>query len=195
VSAIPAAFNGLDWALVAVIGLSMVSGIRRGAVSQVFGILGVGAGFFLALNYYLPFSARLAGAFKGLPRPGLVALSVLFLLAWFAFGVVGYWLSQFVRKRGLNVLDRVLGALVGLIKAVVLSVVIVSALVFFFSPKDPLIGRSHLAPYLQEMAGVMVRAAPSGVQLQFERKRKEFLEFWLGQQEALTHSAREMVTG
>lgn len=179
-----ATLNGLDWALVVIAVLSLIRGVRRGAVSQVFGILGVVAGFILALTYYAPFSGKLLTVFPQLPKPGLVALLVLFGLAWFAFGVVGYWLSLFLHKRGLNILDRILGGLVGLTKAAVMAMIIISALVFFFSPNDSIIGRSLLAPYLQEMAGVLVKAAPLGVQSEFERKKREFSKFWLGQQEA-----------
>ncbi|OIP88575.1 MAG: hypothetical protein AUK55_15940 [Syntrophobacteraceae bacterium CG2_30_61_12] len=178
-TAIPSMFNGLDWVLVAVAGVSVIRGLWRGAVSQVFGILGIGAGFVLALNFHTPVAARLTEAFKDLPRPGLVAMVTLFLLAWVVFAVVGHWLAGLLRKTGLSGLDRLLGALVGFAKAVLIAIIIVSALVFFFSPKDPLIGRSKLAPYLQEMAAFLVRTAPPGVRRQFDQKREEFQKFWL----------------
>lgn len=178
-TAIPAMLSGLDWVLVAVAGVSVIRGLWRGAVSQVFGIIGAGAGFVLALNFYTQVAARLTETFQDLPRPGLVAMVTLFLLAWVVFAVLGHWLARLLRNTGLSGLDRLLGALVGFAKAVVIAIIIVSALVFFFSPKDPVIGRSMLAPYLQEMAAFLVRTAPPGVRQQFDHKREEFRKFWL----------------
>jgi membrane protein required for colicin V production len=90
--------NGLDWVLLG-IGLFCVGrGILRGAISQVFGIAGVLAGFVLASHYYESLSVQLSEAFPRLIGPQAVSFVLLFFLAWFCLAIVGFGISKLLQK-------------------------------------------------------------------------------------------------
>ncbi|GLI35113.1 CvpA family protein [Desulforhabdus amnigena] len=171
--------NGLDWVLLG-IGLFCVGrGILRGAISQVFGIAGVLAGFVLASHYYESLSVQLSEAFPRLIGPQAVSFVLLFFLAWFCLGIVGFGISKLLQKSGLGFFDRFWGAAVGLAKALALAVILISALTFFLSPQNRMLHNSGLTPYVQEAAHVVIQATPDKVQMLFEKKQKELKRYWL----------------
>lgn len=176
--------NLLDWAIGAAALLCLLRGVLRGAVSQVFGIAAVLGGFFLGLRWQEPIGLRLMESFPGLPKPTLIAFLVVFGLSWFIIGFAGHYVGSLLHKGGLGWLDRFLGAVVGIAKALVLAVVLLTLLTFFLSPEAPLLRNSRLAPYVQFLAQMAVRAAPEEVRQEFDRKREVIQRYWSNGREA-----------
>lgn len=170
--------NALDWVLL-VIGLfCLLRGLMRGAVSQIFGIAGILAGFVLASHYYESLGAQLARSFPQLPGPQVASFIVLFFLVWICIGVVGYMFSSLLHRTGLGFFDRCLGGAIGAAKAVVLAICIISVLTFFLSAQSPVLHGSFLAPYVQDIALVALKATPAKVQTLFEQKQAELKRYW-----------------
>ncbi len=170
--------NGLDWALAGIAGFCALRGFTRGAVSQVFGIAGLIAGFLVAAHTHQALAHALSGAFPSLSSAPAVSFALLFFLTWFCLGAAGHVLSGLLRKTGLGFLDRLWGGGVGLGKALVLAVVIISAMTFFLSPQDDLLRRSRLTPYVQEAAIFAVNITPPSVQELFHEKKKQLELYW-----------------
>lgn len=170
--------NGLDWFLVAVGFFCLIRGILRGAISQLFGIAGVIIGFLLAAHAYEPVARQLSLLFPGLPGAAAVSFILLFLLTWFCVGVTGYWTGRLLRRTGLGFLDRLLGGMVGLAKALVLAIMIIALLMLLLSPKSSFLTDSCLTPYVQKAAQVLVKVAPRNLQKLFEEKQKTFKHHW-----------------
>lgn len=186
--------NALDWLLLCIGVICIGRGIWRGAVSQVFGIVGVIGGFLLAAHFYEGLALRLSLAFPKLAATAVISFITLFLLTWFCIGVVGFWLARLLHRSGLGFLDRLLGAGVGLGKAAVLTIALVSILTFFLSPRNSILVKSYLVPHVQLIARIVMKATPDSVQQLFDRKRLEFQRHWTGYEEtnlmAETHSRK-----
>jgi len=181
-------WNILDWFLVVVVLLCTARGIWRGGVSQVFGILGVLGGFFLAVFHYASLGLQLERTFPSLPGPGVIAFLLLFFLAWFCFGMAGYWLGNLLRSKGLGLMDRSLGGLVGFGKALLLAVILVSLLTTFAAPESPLLARSRFAPHVELAARFLAEVAPQSYRKAFEIKRRQLRRSWSPQQSFLPRS-------
>jgi membrane protein required for colicin V production len=173
--------NGLDWVLGGIGAFCMARGIWRGAISQVFGILGVLGGFYLASHYYQNIARELSEAFPSLTGVQALSFILLFIQTWFCIGMIGYCFAKLVQKSGLGILDRLTGGFVGFIKAMVLSVAIISTLTIFLSPRNSILCGSTLAPLVQELAQWAVKATPAGVQSIFTDRRKQLERYWLEQ--------------
>jgi len=171
--------NGLDWVLAGIAAFSLIRGIWRGAVSQVFGIMSVLGAFALASNYYQPLAVRVSQSFPKLTAPQAVSFTILFLLMWLCIGLLGYLIVKLLHRTGLGFVDRLLGGAVGLIKAVVIAIVLISALTFFLPPKNSLLCESCLTPHVQEIGRIVVRITPRSVQALFDEKQKELKRYWL----------------
>jgi membrane protein required for colicin V production len=108
-----------------------------------------------------------------------VSFTLLFLLTWFCIGLLGYLIGKLLHGTGLGFLDRVVGGAVGVAKAAVIAVVLISALTFFLPPQSPLLSESRLVPHVQEIGRFLVRVTPESVQALFEEKQKELKRYWL----------------
>jgi len=171
--------NELDWILASLGLLCIGRGAWRGAVSQVFGIAGALGGFFLASHFYGKLTVQLSNAFPGLSGVPFISFIILFVLTWFCLGMIGFFLARLLHRGGLGFMDRLLGAIVGLGKALVLAIIIISILTFFVQPTKSFLLQSRLAPYVQEAARFVILATPESVQRQFDLKRNELKHYWL----------------
>lgn len=171
--------NGLDWTLAGIALVCVGRGLWRGAVTQVFGIVGVLGGFVLASHHYERVGAQLLRVFPTLSIAPAVGFVALFLLTWVCVGTLGYFTAKLIHKTALGFLDRLLGGAIGMGKALLLSVVIVYLLALFMPPQSTLIRRSVLSPLVYEAARYVTMVCPVNVQRLVEEKRKQ-LEAYLG---------------
>jgi len=170
--------NGLDWVLSAALFFGILRGLWRGAITQIFGIIGALGGFLLAAHYYQNVASQAANLFPRLPRPEMIAFATLFILTWVCLSLLGRWLSSLFRRGGLGGLDRFLGAGVGAAKAILLAIILVAFLTFFLPDNSSLLRDSHLAPYVHYLAQVLSKAMPPDAEKLFEQKRDELKKHW-----------------
>jgi membrane protein required for colicin V production len=148
----------------------------RGAVSQIFGIAGILAGFFVAAYHYEQVSAVLVQQFPSISDAAAKPLSfvLLFLITWFIVGVVGYWIVRLIRSVGLGFLDRLWGAMIGFGKALLFAIVVVSILTLFSSDGNPpFLAQSILAPRVRDASDFLFKLAPQKAQEELSRKRQD----------------------
>ena len=118
------ALNWIDWLCLAVIGLSLLLGLWRGLIYEVFALIGWIAAFLIAQHYA---SAAQAVLTQHLPLQGWglaahYALAfVLLFIAVLLFSALAAWgCKQLTAAVGLKPVDRFLGACFGLLRAVLI---------------------------------------------------------------------------
>ncbi len=128
--------NGLDIAILVILGAFILKGMLRGLLKELCSLLGLAAGAFLAFRFYGPLAESVARSLR-LPHGVCVTVSffALFLATILFFAVLGYLLSRFVKLLFLGGANRVAGALFGLVQGV-----LVLALVLFSLSLRPLPG-------------------------------------------------------
>lgn len=181
-------FNWLDAVLLIVFALSVGSGMMKGFARIVMGVAASIAGLFFALWFY-----GLAGSFfepyvasKGISNfIGFVVI----LLGLSFLGSLGGRLIQFAAKKaGLGWLDRLLGAGVGFVRALLFAIAFVMILVAF-TPKPPAksVVESRFAPYILDASKLLVAIAPRELRDGFFRSYDEIKARW---EKALKEGAR-----
>ncbi|MEM5787964.1 MAG: CvpA family protein, partial [Syntrophobacteraceae bacterium] len=156
--------NVLDWIIAGVAGFSVLRGLMRGAVSQIFGIAGILAGFYIASNYYERVGAEVTRNFPSLSGASTIAFILLFILTWFCIAVAGFWIAKVLRSAGMGFLDRLWGAMIGLGKALLLAIAAISILTMFAARDNPLLTSSILVPHIKEASSYLFKMAPGRVQ-------------------------------
>ena len=113
-------FTAMDWVLMAVLCLSMVLGFWHGLVQEVLSLVGWVAAFYLAQMY-----APLAAAWLPMESSSQMlryasGFVVVFISVLIASTFVSWLVKKMVSAVGLGALDRLLGALFGILRGMVI---------------------------------------------------------------------------
>lgn len=109
--------NTLDWVILIVLGVGFVAGFIKGVIQQAFSLGGLVLGIICGTLLYRPFAGLLLNIFRMSEKTaGIVAFVVILLVIPIVCGLVGRILSKIVHAANLGFLDRLLGAVFGLFK-------------------------------------------------------------------------------
>lgn len=114
-----------DYAVLAIIGLSILLSMMRGFLREVLALAGWVAAFFVAKLYTLELAPLLPEAIPSETLRLLAAFVILFLATLLVTSLLAIALSEVFKKVGLGWLDRWLGAIFGLARGVIIVGVLV----------------------------------------------------------------------
>lgn len=121
--------NWLDLTLLALLAFFALKALLRGFVREIMGLVGIAAGVVAAMAAYQPLggflrrvSAVEAGWWEG------VAFAVVLVLVMGAFFWLGAGLARLMHAGPLNLLDRLAGAGIGLVKGVLVAYLLLNIL-------------------------------------------------------------------
>lgn len=142
----PMGWTWLDWAIAAVLALSIALAFVHGLLVEVCSLVGLVAGVLLAGRYYLEVTPYLSSLIHSLAAAHVAAFLLIALVVMLTAGIVGRVLRWILRRVGLGWADRLAGGVFGLIKGYVLVALAVAAIVGFF-PEEAWLAESQLVPY------------------------------------------------
>ena len=165
----------LDWAIVLVLGVSVVMALIHGLLVEVCALVGLVAGVILAGQYYLVVAPWVRHLVPQEAAARAMAFLLVALAVMLAAAIVGRMLRWILRRVGLGWADRLAGGAFGLIKGYVLVALAVAAMVAFF-PHQPWLEESQLVPYFMPGAHGSVTVLPRdlGVRIQSGLHRLEY---------------------
>ena len=141
--------NALDYAWLAVLGLSVALGLWRGVIREIFSL----AGWVLAVAAAMAFAGDAAAALPvtwGSPTVrSVAAFTAIFLVVLLVLAIAGMLLAKLFHAAGLGVPDRVLGALFGFARGALILMLVVAAAAFTPLPQEPLWRGSAFTPAIQ----------------------------------------------
>ncbi len=138
-----------DYAVIAIVALSLVLGLWRGVVSEMMAL----AAWVLAFMAALEFGAQSGQAvFAGIADPAVRALAgcaLVFVGVLVAMSVVRLAVRSMVKALGLSLSDRLLGMFFGLARGVLLVMILVAMGGMTAAPQQVWWKQATLAPPLQ----------------------------------------------
>lgn len=122
-----------DGVILAVIAISMLFGIFRGFVREAFALAGWVAAYVVARLYHAPLEVLLT-EYIATPSLRLVAAwSGLFIVTLLLAALAGHAIRSLMEAAGITAVDRLLGALFGIVRGVILVFAVLVALAPFVS--------------------------------------------------------------
>jgi uncharacterized membrane protein required for colicin V production len=123
--------NWIDILITLIVTLPTYFGFRKGFLRKLFGIIGIIAGFILAVKFYDPVAGILSSVIK--ENPVFVKVLSFLLIIGVLYGV-SIWLARFMAdmNSGTSLVDKVLGTVVGFLQGLLVA----SVLLFNLSLAD-----------------------------------------------------------
>ncbi len=136
----------VDWVIVAILAVSIITAFIQGFFVEVFSLAGLIAGVLVASEYYAGVAAFLERFISSPTISAAVAFVLIAVAVMIVASILGRVLRSLFRGVGLGWMDRLAGGAFGAIKGYLLVMLAVTAMLAFF-PRQPWLERSQLAPY------------------------------------------------
>jgi membrane protein required for colicin V production len=117
---VPVVVASLDWVFLAVLFVSLLVGAWRGLVVEVLSVVSWLAAFILAQWFAPDVAAKLPMAGAAEPVRYAAGFVLVFVATLFAGALIGFVVSKLLSAVGLGVINRLLGALFGVLRGVLL---------------------------------------------------------------------------
>ena len=141
-----------DYAVLAIVGLSVIVSLFRGALREVMALASWIGAFLIALHF-APMLSVLLPASVGHPWLRLcLAFGVLMLVSLIVFALITMALARVVRDAGLGSWDRAMGAVFGLVRGLVILVGLVLVAGMTPLPREPAWRNAVFSPTLVALA-------------------------------------------
>lgn len=128
--------TSFDYVVLTIIGLSIILSMMRGLVREALAIMGWVAAFYVAKTYANEILPMMPVDIPTEPLRILAAFLVLFLATLLVASLLGIALSAIFKKIGLGWLNRLLGAVFGLARGILIVCIIVFLAGLTNIPKD-----------------------------------------------------------
>ena len=155
-----------DWIILAFMVFSVIGAAMEGFFHEAFHLAGLVVGYLLAAWQYHRladwFAPHLKSPWVGEIAGFLIIFFAVLILAGFA-GRIARWL---MKKAGLSTIDRILGAVLGLLRGALVVAIVLSAMAAF-APAAKWLAESQLAPYFLVGGRAAVWLAPSELRQRF----------------------------
>ncbi|MDP3938191.1 MAG: CvpA family protein [Deltaproteobacteria bacterium] len=121
----------IDIGILAVVGLSALLGLARGAVREIFGLAALILGFALALGQYAEGALLLAPWIADSLAAQAAAFFAIFIAAWILFSLAGALVRRVMKLLALGWLDRLGGLVFGLARGSLLVALVAWSFIAF----------------------------------------------------------------
>jgi membrane protein required for colicin V production len=150
----------IDWLMLVVLLVSVLSAAKKGFFLEVFSLAGVILGLLLASWNYQKLLPWLTGWIHNLPAAEVVSFLAIAMGVMILAGLLGRLVRWSVHSVGLGWADRFIGAIFGFLKGCVLITIAV-LVVAAFLPQATWFRQSRLAPYFLTAAHQASVVTPS----------------------------------
>jgi membrane protein required for colicin V production len=155
-----------DWLIVAVVVLNIVLAAVEGFFAEILSMAGLVIGYIVAAWQYQRVAAWLMAFLKSELVADILGFLIIFFAILILFGIAARIARKLMKAAGLSGFDRFLGALLGVVKGVLLVAVVLMGMTAF-TPTSNLLEDSQLAPYFLVVGRAAIWVAPSALRARF----------------------------
>jgi membrane protein required for colicin V production len=178
--------NGLDYAILALVGLSALGGLTRGALRMATSILSLVIGIYAASVYYGRAASIAQKYLSTSPTvSALIGYAAVFLIVFLAIEYAGATVARLAQIIHLSWIDRLAGAVLGASIGAIIAGFVVLGMTAVLPPNPSLLHDSRLAPQVLSYSQVLMAYVPAQVKKSFEEKRAELYRQWVLKAEGL----------
>ena len=171
--------NGLDVLLIALVGVAALVGVMKGLTRLLIGVGALVAAFVLATQFHEAVAATLARALSfSDPVLKLVGYLVIFLGTMLAGGLLAFLMRKLLKAAMLTWADRLAGAAVGLVAAMLMAALLILPLVAYAPFGEQVLRDSRLAPYVTVVADLANHLVTGELSDEYRAKVESLRRYW-----------------
>lgn len=155
-----------DWLIIAVVLLSIISAAVHGFFAEALSMAGLVIGYVVAAWQYPGLSAWFMTFLKNAWLADIFSFLIIFFVILLLFNVAARVARKLMKAAGLSGFDRFLGALLGVVKGVLIVAVVLMGMTAF-TPTSIMLKRSVLAPYFLVVGRAAIWVAPAELRARF----------------------------
>lgn len=152
-----------DYAILGIIGLSVLIGVWRGFMREVLSLAAWIAAFLISFVFAETAAAYLTDYISVPSVRTVVAFGGLFLVTLFIGGLINILVAQMIESTGLSGTDRMIGVVFGVLRGVAIVAILVLLAGLTPVPQDPWWSQSLFLPHFQQLALWLRDFLPPGV--------------------------------
>lgn len=176
---VPASFNWLDLAILAMLISSVVSGLMRGFSRTIVGFAASVIAILASIWFYGTAAAMLRPYVAHASLANFAGFGMIFVTVTIIGAIVSRILEKMLKWAGLKWLDRLMGAGLGAVRAGVVAAAMVMGLCAFSrNPPPSAVAQSRLAPYALEIANLLTALAPPELRKGFDESYAKVKKLW-----------------
>jgi membrane protein required for colicin V production len=153
-------------------------GMIKGLVRILIGLAALVAAFALAAQFHQPLADSLSGLEISSEFLRLIAYLMIFLGVMLAGGLLAFLTRKLVKAAMLSWADRLGGAAVGLVIAMLAAALVVLPLVAYSPYSEKILANSVLAPYVTVVADMANMLVPDDLSERYRRKVDDLRQYW-----------------
>jgi len=170
--------NAFDIVLLILVCILVLFGLIKGLVRILIGMAALVAAFVLAAQFHRPLAESLSGLGINAELLRLIAYLLIFLGVMLAGALVAFLTRKLVKAAMLSWADRLGGAAVGLVAAMLAAALVILPLVAYSPYSERILANSVLAPYVTVVADMANMIVPEELSEQYRRKVEDLRRFW-----------------
>lgn len=157
-----------DIIVLAVIGILTVLGFWKGMVKQLFGLLGVIAGYVLAMRFYQPCAKFLTSFPSGTARP--ISFIAIFLACVIVAHIIGWAVGRFFAGSKLGFLNRIFGGFLGFVKGCIVVSIAVMVITAFLPANHSLFKKSSTITHILSVTSLLKKVTRGEIKSKYNEK-------------------------
>ena len=166
--------NPFDILVVTTLTYGLIRGIFRGLVRELSSIVGVLGGFYAAYTYYPHVAKLISPWISDVAYLNIVSYMTIFSVVVIVVGILAVVIKYLLNIAYLGWVDRVCGALFGLLKGGLVVSVVFIVLTAFLPKGAPVVKNATLSPHISMVSEVMAKVISKEMKENFVIELKEF---------------------
>lgn len=170
--------NWLDIFFLAIVLFTLGQGLFKGLVKELASLAGLVLGILAANKYYGFWAQKLDALGVKDPYTAVCSYVTIVLLVLVAVILAGKLLRKLLKLGMLGWLDRLGGAILGILKGGLFVSVVLFILTWIFTPGSPVLNNSLFVPYITDFNRNLSSLLPRETRKTYMRKSRELQEVW-----------------
>jgi membrane protein required for colicin V production len=155
-----------DWIILIVVVAAAAEAARSGFFQEAFHLAGLVAGYLLAAWKYRELAEWFESFLKSPPTAEIMAFLAIFIGVLMVAGAAGRIARWAMKESGLSIVDRIFGAVIGVLKGGLIVAVLLMSMTAF-TPTSNWLENSQLAPYFLVLGRAAIWVAPAELRARF----------------------------